>query len=245
MAQVQLGDRVLVYSHATKKAEWSMVTSYLHFEPDGVTSFLELDFGSSSKLRLTPDHRMFTERGDVYAADARVGDKVFVACEEGPMVESTIQSIQEVSGTGLFCPLTRVGTIIVDGAACSCHANCSHLIGNAIFAPLRFMSPGGPSQPSTGVHWYPKFLIYLFLTLASALPDWLLARMVPDDSPLWHHYRAYAKNKLNGYSKLSLQQGSLYIFVICLMLLGVACVSFRLLAGGGNESSGSFAVVLV
>ena len=193
MAELSVGDRVLTVD-SDGRPRYDTVITFIHRQPHLLTAFTALATVAGHRLVATGDHLVFTSRdqsaasfGDAarpsFAAHVQPGnDSVYVSVA-GRLGVSMVTSVTMVMGRGVFAPLTRSGTIVVDGVAASCYALVSsHGVAHASMAPLRLAaSAGAPvdwwawSSASSvdGVHWYARLL--------SRLTHLLL----PADSDLW------------------------------------------------------------
>lgn len=98
----------------------------------------------------------------VYASDVRPGQCVVSTREteqQGQLSQVTRIQIQEHKG--VFAPLTRHGTVVVNGIVSSCYAAVDqHWLAHWAFGPLRVLySWGGPvGHQAVGIHWYSSLL---------------------------------------------------------------------------------------
>lgn len=152
--------------------------------------FLRLHTSAGRTITLTPAHMLIirestspTKTKTIYAERLRVSDKILVRGQDGVMVEDTVLRIKPVLHTGVFAPLTTVGTVVVDDVVASCYAIIdSQSIAHWSFAPLRLAlnlkhgmlrlwqligrpvtgwsvsSEPSRALPNQGTHWYAKVL---------------------------------------------------------------------------------------
>jgi hypothetical protein len=118
------------------------VVGFLHADA-GSASFIELTT-SSSVLPVSADHMMFLANGEaVPAASIKVGDV---------LSSGVVTSIEQVERDGVYAPLTKSGTIVVEGTVASCYAAAhealSHSVSHMIMTPMRML---GFSSTSTSV----------------------------------------------------------------------------------------------
>lgn len=109
----------------------------------------------------------------VFASEVQPGQCVLTTQgSAGSKPKSSVVTFVEVqSSTGLYAPLTRHGSIVVNGVLASCYAAVNkHNLAHWTLAPLRFFySFMVPSEPQTdGLHWYPRLLQWLGQMLLDA-----------------------------------------------------------------------------
>ena len=127
---------------------YSGFISYIHEGSIQPTVVLYTD--NKKSVELTRDHLIKTNKGYVHASDVEVGDVLskykVVATEAGQ--------------TYVVSPLTRSGSIVINGFTLSCYANVlSHNIANLALAPIRM-------RMIKGITTYVKMLV----TFYNALP---------------------------------------------------------------------------
>ena len=86
---------------------------------------------TSSSIILSASHVIFraTKLGNiesVYAGDLNVGDKLIKSENENQMTEEVIISIETKWDNGYWSPLTKDGTLLVDGFLASSYASYPH-----------------------------------------------------------------------------------------------------------------------
>lgn len=170
MDELKVGDCVQAYDVANGCAQWSIVTAFIHRETHGMQEYVQVDTADGARVQATREHRVFTPGGDVYTNSVRVGSAVYTVSPDGMVQASEVTSVRASKEVGLYCPLTASGTVVVDSVAYSCHANCTHRIGNILYSPLRW-GVGLFSVPELdGIHPYSKAIAYLGLTLGCIIP---------------------------------------------------------------------------
>ena len=109
-----------------EEGTYQPIYAFAHFNPDHIATFLQIHHSSGNKpLEVTSEHLLFLkgQAEPVTAAEVRIGDELRLL---GRNASSTILHITEVERAGIFAPLTKEGTIVVDGAVAS---NYASLIG--------------------------------------------------------------------------------------------------------------------
>lgn len=155
ISEVRLGDRVRV---ARPDGSLGFEEVYLNTHKDRVGSarYVELALASGRRLSLSPRHFIPTagspaggwgERVTKGADEIRPGDLVWSETAGGGMALDQVEAVANKAAIGAFNPLTRGGTIIVDGVAASAHsdwfldgivsAHAQAATYQAILAPVR------------------------------------------------------------------------------------------------------------
>jgi len=184
---LNIGDEVLTMS-ADGKLLYSPIVAFLDRAPLSMKSFLEVVTEDQHKLQLTPTHLIFTNDSSkpVYASDVQIGSYVYTLGPYGHSVQlSKVTSVDMVSAVGMYAPLTKEGTVIVDGILASCYAeiNAEQSDIHSLFGLLRFFYSVTPqmankNQNTVGIHWYARTLMQLSDYMKEYLPNALLPGMI-------------------------------------------------------------------
>ncbi|XP_047510406.1 indian hedgehog B protein [Pieris napi] len=163
ISTLQLGERILA-ADDSGKAIYSEVITFIDRDPNATKSFIEVTAENGVTITTTRSHLLLLASADgwreVFAADVEIGD-VLLTRGQGPVMRpSRVIKTRIVTRRGVYAPLTKAGTIIVDDALASCYAIVnSHSLAHAAMAPLRWMSSWSKSNElSKGVHWYANAL---------------------------------------------------------------------------------------
>lgn len=195
LADVLLGDRVLALGADGRTAVFSEVIAFLDRQPEAERVFYSVVTECGRHLTLTPGHLVFYVGPDqkepllpTFAARIRPGGFVLAqgsgndtrgvwrrfsvnARTSSDLRPVRVRDVRAVWLSGVYAPLTREGTVIVDGVAASCYAGVQNqALAHWAFAPLRlWRSLVAPSKPTPcgfdGVHWYADALYRLFYRL--------------------------------------------------------------------------------
>lgn len=192
MGDLRLGDYVLSFDRASKKLVFSEVILFLDRNPLDSRKFLRIKTDTGKSLVLTPSHLVLRlteglDTEEVFAADLRPGDHVMVRSNPKLFVRDTILTMEVlwIDHGGVFAPLTRTGTLVVDDVLVSCYAIFnSQAVAHLAFAPYRLYfnmkesferfwtvitTPSSvwkpkvqpTSEPPIGIHPYARFLYIL------------------------------------------------------------------------------------
>lgn len=140
------------------------VLTFIDRDPNAVRQYIELTAENNATITTTPSHLLLLAAADgwreSFADNVEIGDFLLTRGQGSVMRPSRVVNIRRVSKLGVFAPLTRTGTIIVDDALASCYALInSHSIAHAAMAPLRWLAQWNRTpEVKRGVHWYANAL---------------------------------------------------------------------------------------
>lgn len=145
MADLEVGDHVLSLDRASGRLVYSEVILFLDRSPRDSRKFLRLRTRGGKSVLLTPSHLVLRlgeglQTEQVFAAQVEVGDHVMVRDSADVFVRDTVVSVeaQWVQHGGVYAPLTRTGTLLVDDVLVSCYAQFnSQTVAHLAFAPFR------------------------------------------------------------------------------------------------------------
>lgn len=178
LEELSVGERILALDTMTGSLTYSEVILFLDRDPEQRREFLRIRTASGRTLTVTPSHLLMLASNTsdtfrvqaVFADRLRVGDGVLIHNRLVPEIDTVI-STEAILKRGVYAPLTREGTIVVDGIVASCYAVIdSQSIAHWSYAPfrlyasfLRLFSNGVSSarsvrQAPVGVHWYANIL---------------------------------------------------------------------------------------
>ncbi|XP_026074640.1 indian hedgehog B protein [Carassius auratus] len=176
MDRLQPGDKVLASSESDGYGLliYSEFIAFLDRDPFAEKQFYAIETDSGAKLSLTAAHLLFVSEGNcsgpvanaelksVFASDVQPGQCVVStrgAEQQGYLSRVTRIRIQE--DKGVFAPLTRHGTVVVNGIVSSCYAAVDqNWLAHWAFGPLRVLSSWGGTvgHQAVGIHWYSSLL---------------------------------------------------------------------------------------
>lgn len=146
MADLRVGDYVLSLDRSSGRLVYSEVILFLDRSPRDSRKFLRLKTRGGKSVLLTPSHLVLRLGGEglqteqVFAAQVLVGDHLMVRDSADVFVRDTVISVeaQWVEQGGVYAPLTRTGTLLVDDVLVSCYAQFnSQTVAHLSFAPFR------------------------------------------------------------------------------------------------------------
>ncbi|NWQ74752.1 IHH protein, partial [Columbina picui] len=167
------GQRVLAMDGAGRPT-YSDFLTFLDKEPHVLTSFHIIETREPSRrLALTPTHLLFVAQNasepaahfrPTFASRVRPGHFVLVAADGGGWLPAEVVGVRDQRDMGAYAPLTRHGTLVVDGVVASCFALVQEQqLAQLAFWPLRLYHSlvGWPGVQGNGVHWYSGLLYRL------------------------------------------------------------------------------------
>ncbi|XP_046886699.1 indian hedgehog B protein-like [Hypomesus transpacificus] len=185
MRDLQPSERVLVSSGSDGSGDlaYSEVLTFLDRDPLTWKQFYMIRTEGGVGLSLTAAHLLFVSEGNctegtvpppgvlrtIFASEAQPGQCLITAeTQEGERHSaarlSRITQVLVMEDRGAYAPLTRQGTVVVDGAVVSCYAVVDHqTLAHWAFHPLRFLHrwTGTTGHHGDGLHWYSQILYWL------------------------------------------------------------------------------------
>lgn len=140
------------------------VLTFIDRNPNTSRAFIEVTTENGVTITTTSSHLLLLAAADgwreVFAGNVEIGDVLLTRGQKSVMRPSRVIHTRMVSKRGVYAPLTKAGTIIVDDALASCYALVnSHSLAHAAMAPLRWMASWSRSKDiPRGVHWYANAL---------------------------------------------------------------------------------------
>lgn len=187
---LKIGDRVLSLDVATGSLRYDDVIAFLHRSGDEFATFRRLEAENDVTIDVTPSHLLFsaaTEEAVLTSAEAgpvsdvTEGRYIFVATGNASSVRAVkVRHVRVMRDVGVYAPLTRTGTIVVDGVVASCYALFrSHDVAHVAMAPLRLAyyvtglvgsrDAREVTSSSSSVHWYAELLLRVTQSLVPAM----------------------------------------------------------------------------
>lgn len=128
--------------------------TFLHFSLDTLTPYNKLILEDGTELLLTDNHLIYTRRGGmIFSRDLKINDELRTDKEY-----KKINSKERVMQNGYSAPLTKHGTLLVNGLWCSCYAEVSsHDIAHFSMKPIRLL----PIFTENVINYYVWFLVQI------------------------------------------------------------------------------------
>lgn len=199
LSQLQIGEKIQALDPSTNQIVFSEVLLFLDYDPHQKREFLHITLSSGRTLTVTPSHllvsggRTKNRTEVVYAEKLQIGDSLFFVSGGNRLTEDEIVQLKPIWKTGVFAPLTSVGTLVVNDVLASCYATIdSQRLAHWAFSPVRlafnvkdglyrlwtvlskpilgWSGSDRTTKPSPGVFWYAKAL---YVTADYLLPSHL------------------------------------------------------------------------
>jgi len=173
IADLRSGDQLIAFNHNTQQLVTTALITMMDFQPHNFALFKHITTSTGRQLSLTSSHLLPTpNNGYLMAKNIESGMNIYVVNEEGALIEDRVSNVTDVVKQGYMAPLTQEGTLIVNHVAASCYATIdSHDVAHAVLAPMRWwynLFGAGSKRDETrsvGVHWFPKALLDLTLSV--------------------------------------------------------------------------------
>ena len=180
MLDVRVGDQIAVVND-NGALDFSDVVMIVHRKLNTSTLFYVIETDDGSTIKLTPQHLIyvsdteadFTDSKAVYASEVRTNQFIYVTAQnhdrEGVRPRKVV-GVSQKWGRTAVAPVTRQGSLIVDGVAVSSYAVIQdEWMAHVAFAPVRWYTSVrhalGKVDTDTGqelgVHWYTNGLYKL------------------------------------------------------------------------------------
>lgn len=195
LSELHVGEQILAQDPVTKKLVFSEVILFLDYNPSERREFLRFKLKSGRTFAVTANHLVSMKDGrTVYAGSLKTGDTVLVSDDSDSLTEDSIEHVSAEWRNGVYAPLTKVGTVVVNDVVASCYASIdSQRLAHWVFLPLRLVwnvrlgvqrfwllvnrpiagwtmeiDEVSRKTPEVGVHWYAKML---YSTANYLIPD--------------------------------------------------------------------------
>ncbi|XP_068226181.1 uncharacterized protein [Palaemon carinicauda] len=141
MDKLRTGDEVLAVDESGQIVA-SSVLGFMDRRPDEISLYLTLRTATGQNLTLSPNHVLFksalnsSHPVSAFGSDINIGDVIFSVNKTG-LEKSKVVAVELNVMKGAYVPLTKEGTLIVDGSLVSCYASYRHSLAHAFLTPVR------------------------------------------------------------------------------------------------------------
>lgn len=141
MDRLRTGDKVLAVDESGHVVT-STILGFMDRRPKETALYVTLRTSIGRNLTLSPNHVLFKSSPNssqpisVFGSDINIGDVIFSANETG-LQRTEVVGIDHDVTIGAYVPLTKEGTLVVDGTFVSCYASYRHSLAHVFMAPVR------------------------------------------------------------------------------------------------------------
>lgn len=144
LSELRVGEKILARDPRTNKLMFSEVILFLDYDPSQKRQFLTIKLATGRTLTVTPTHLVLTGHSKnvrtVFAENIKIGDVLLVSDSNNSITEDSVVEISGVVRTGIYAPLTEIGTVVVNDIVVSCYATVdSQPLADWAFLPLRLV----------------------------------------------------------------------------------------------------------
>jgi len=163
LSDISIGDQVLI----NKDNTYEPIIGFIHAKHEDFFEFLAIAVRStmynvSSTILVSANHLIFDfDSGDArFAGKFHVGDRVQLI-HNSQIVSGEIIRVELTKQQGFYAPLTKSGTIVVNGVLASNYATVSnHALAHQVMSIYRlWISLVGASTPNEHIPWLLKTMI--------------------------------------------------------------------------------------
>ena len=126
MGDLSIGDRVQACDTKSCRVIYSEVIMFAHRDP-GVEqiNYLKIVLEDTSSIVLSSNHLIMSgeQMKATMARNIKVNHMLFTINEEGVISSKKVVAIEEIIDSGVFCPITKEGNVVVNNILASCYAS--------------------------------------------------------------------------------------------------------------------------
>jgi len=139
MDELLIGDEIRTSENNLDNTGFTEFLGWLDRQKSSPAKMLQL-FAADNypAVTLTASHVVFTTNSTKYAGDLVPGDTL-LHWDGVKMEELEITEIKPSLESGFWAPLTRSGTLLVNGFLMSCYASYPHKVSDVAMAPIKAM----------------------------------------------------------------------------------------------------------
>ena len=127
MGDLSIGDRVQACDKKFRWVIYSEVIMFAHRDPGVVehVSYLKIKLEDTSSIVLSSNHLIMSgERMEAtMVRNIEVNHVLFTINEEGVISSKRVVAIEEIIDSGVFCPITKEGSVVVNNILANCYAS--------------------------------------------------------------------------------------------------------------------------
>ena len=126
MGDLSIGDRVQACDSKSRRVIYSELIMFAHRDPIiQQVNYLKIVLEDTSSIVLSSNHLIMSgERMKAtMARNIEVDHMLFIINKEGVILSKKVVAIEEIIDSGVFCPITKEGNIVVNNILASCYAS--------------------------------------------------------------------------------------------------------------------------
>ena len=126
MCDLSIGDRVQACDVKSRRVIYSEVIMFAHRDPSvKQVNYLKIVLEDASNIVLSSNHLIMSgERMKAtMARNIKVDHMLFTINEERVISSKKVVAIEEIIDSGVFCPITKEGNVVVNNILASCYAS--------------------------------------------------------------------------------------------------------------------------
>ena len=126
MCDLSIGDKVRACDTKSRRVIYSEVIMLAHRDP-GVeqVNYLKIVLEDTSSIVLSSNHLIMSgeQMKATMARNIKVDHMLFTINEEGVISSKKVVAVEEIIDSGVFCPITKEGNVVVNNILASCYAS--------------------------------------------------------------------------------------------------------------------------
>ena len=126
MGELSIGERVQACDAKSRRLIYSEVIMFAHRDPGvELVNYLKIMLEDASSIVLSSNHLIISgERMKAtMARNIEVDHMLFTINEEGVISSKKVVAVKEIIDSGVFCPITKEGNVVVNNILASCYAS--------------------------------------------------------------------------------------------------------------------------
>ena len=126
MSDLSIGDRVQACDTKSRRVIYSEVIMFAHRDPSvQQVNYLKIVLEDMSSIVLSSNHLIMSgERMKAtMARNIEVDHMLYTINEEGVISSKKVVAIEEINDSGVFCPITKEGNVVINNILASCYAS--------------------------------------------------------------------------------------------------------------------------
>ena len=126
IGDLSIGDRVRACDTKSRRVIYSEVIMFAHRDPSvEQVNYLKIVLEDRSSIMLSSNHLIMSgeQMKATMARNIQVDHTLFTVNEEGIVSSKKVVAVEEIIDSGVFCPITKEGNVVVDNILASCYAS--------------------------------------------------------------------------------------------------------------------------